>query len=318
MNNETAIAPQNDMQKIMDKTDLLKNLLPTVENPYKATLGGKQVMIYVASVTSDMAYDILEHSKMKNRATSKKNLQFIKSEMEGGKWKFTGDAIRFDEDGNLLDGKHRMTALSLTHKKSFEFLFIVGLEKSTFSVMDSGKKRTAGDVFSIKNVPNYDIAATAVKFVNALEEGYFRSNDSALNKGLTNADTYKKYTELKDFDEYIKKSKVLNKDTSRILSDPIVAGFYYMFSRVNINDAESFMESLITGVNLQKNSPIKIVRDRLLKSKLDVGARLKNIEKNRLVALAWKKHRRGEDMVKLIIPKNNDGLQILVKKDNIK
>ena len=314
--NETAVAPKSNMKKIMDKTELLKNVLPQAEHPYTINMNGREIQMYVARVTSQMAADILEHSKIKNRNTTKKNLALIKSEMESGKWKFDGAPIRFDEDGNMLDGKHRMTALANTHRLAFDFTFIVGLERSSFKVMDSGKKRSAGDVFSINSVPHPQIAATAVKFISALEDGFFRTNE-AINGGLTNSEAYEKYLQLVDFDQYLQKAVDLNKsgEKKRILSDSILAGFFYMFSRVNLKDAEQFIESLVLGTNIPKNSPIRVARQRLVSSKHDVGARLKIIERNRIVAWAWKKHRRGEEVTKLLIPKTNEGLQILVKKN---
>lgn len=302
------------MPNIMEKTEQLKNVIPMVQNPYITKINDQTILMYTTVITSEMAKDIVERTNINNRTLSNKNIRQLQREMETGSWVFAGDPIRFSKYGKLLDGQHRLIALSKTKEKAYEMVLIVGLSEESFKVMDTGKKRSAGDVFSIEGVHYPKITATAVKFIDALERGSFLLGETTMNGGLSNTDAYEKYLTLDGLDEFISKTRILNNGYPKLLSDATVAGFWYMFSKVNQQDADDFMERLIQGTNLTKNSPIKLVHDKLFATAHNDTYRMKRIDKNRLVALAWKKFRAGEELTKLVIPKSSEGLAILSPK----
>lgn len=50
---------------------------------------------------------------VKNRNLTDRIAKKYARDMASGKWKTTGDPIRFDVDGNLIDGQHRLQACVL-------------------------------------------------------------------------------------------------------------------------------------------------------------------------------------------------------------
>ena len=46
-----------------------------------------------------------------NRALTEQQVRYYAQQMKAGEWTYDGQPIRFAEDGQLLDGQHRLTAL---------------------------------------------------------------------------------------------------------------------------------------------------------------------------------------------------------------
>lgn len=302
---------EQDVLETKEAKKVNLNAVPSVKEPLIIKLNGEILNVFVVRVTSTMAKKIVEGTNVKNRILSHKNIRHIQHEMEVGNWLFEGNPLKFDLDGRLLDGQHRLIALSKTKKLAFDFLVVSGLKNETFKVMDTGKKRSAGDVFSIEGVHYPKIAATTVKFIHALENGSFLLGETVMNSGLSNTEAYEKYLMLDDVDDFVTRTRLLNTGYPKLLSDATVAGFWYMFSQVNKEDADEFMVKLIQGTNLDIDSPIKVVHDKLFSLAHTTAYKMKRIDKNRIVGLAWKKFRAGEKMTKLIIPKKSDDLKIV-------
>lgn len=68
-------------------------------------------------------------------------------DMDGGRWILSGESIKIDWDGKLIDGEHRLRAI-ISSGKTIKMVVNVGLEPEAQSVMDSGAKRTIGDRFA--------------------------------------------------------------------------------------------------------------------------------------------------------------------------
>lgn len=65
-------------------------------------------------------------------------------DMRAGRWALTGEAIKFDHAGNLIDGQHRLTAVR-DSGQTVELLVVRGLAPTVRGVIDTGAKRTASD-----------------------------------------------------------------------------------------------------------------------------------------------------------------------------
>lgn len=64
-------------------------------------------------------------------------------------WVINGETIKFDQDGNLLDGQHRLAAV-LQANKPVRMSICRGLERETFTTLDTGKRRGGGDIVSLR------------------------------------------------------------------------------------------------------------------------------------------------------------------------
>ena len=69
-------------------------------------------------------------------------------DMAAGEWQFTGDAIRFDETGSVIDGQHRLKAC-VKAGVPFRSLVIYNLKADTQDVIDGAITRKAADALTI-------------------------------------------------------------------------------------------------------------------------------------------------------------------------
>ena len=79
-------------------------------------------------------------------------------EMKEGRWVLSNDAITFDEEGRLINGQHRLTAV-VRSGCTCDFFVARGMKTDSFEVMDNGYTRSSSQIFRLKDVPN---AAAAV------------------------------------------------------------------------------------------------------------------------------------------------------------
>lgn len=110
------------------------------------------------TITPALASEWLEKNT-ENRRKRGTYITAMAAAMRRGEWKPTHQGIAFSKDGTLLDGQHRLEAI-VKAKINLEMLVVVGLEPSSFSVIDVGSKRTMADT---TNLPKR--AAETFRFV---------------------------------------------------------------------------------------------------------------------------------------------------------
>lgn len=114
----------------------------------------------------------------KNRNVRQSVVARYRADMAEGRWTFAADPVRFDTDGNLIDGQHRLTALSELDKGvTIPMLVVRGLPADAQDVMDQGVKRTPGDQLALHGIKHANRIAAAIKQFIAWDSGYlFRDN----------------------------------------------------------------------------------------------------------------------------------------------
>jgi hypothetical protein len=84
-------------------------------------------------------------------------------DMEHGKWLLTGESIKFDRHGNLLDGQHRLQAIAQSGTTQ-RLLIVSGIDPAVRGVIDTGAVRTGGDALRMAGMGGgnpYALAAAA-------------------------------------------------------------------------------------------------------------------------------------------------------------
>lgn len=79
-------------------------------------------------------------------------------DMANGRWRDTGEALKFDEEGHLLDGQHRLQAC-IKAGVSFPALIVRGVQGEAVEAMDMGLKRTLADF--LKREGEHDVIRLA-------------------------------------------------------------------------------------------------------------------------------------------------------------
>lgn len=96
---------------------------------------------------------------VKNRRKKDHRITRYARDIAAGNWKLTGEAIKFDRDGNLVDGQNRLYAVIEANAPA-QFLVVRGLDPETMEVLDSGAPRSAADALTLHGYGNgKDVAA---------------------------------------------------------------------------------------------------------------------------------------------------------------
>ncbi|UBB15450.1 hypothetical protein [Comamonas odontotermitis] len=98
----------------------------------------------IINVTPAMAATWLSCNSS-NRTLRRSTVEGLKAAFKRGEYVPTHQGIAFSTGGVLLDGQHRLTAISELRDGSFPMLVTRGLSDEAFKAMDIGVKRTAAD-----------------------------------------------------------------------------------------------------------------------------------------------------------------------------
>ena len=119
-------------------------------------------------VTPEMARQWLMLNN-NNRKLKQSLVSRIKADIEANDWQMTHQPIAIGEDGRLLDGQHRLTAIAAANI-AVPLMVATGCQAEIFAVIDTGTKRTVADTLHINGVKNGDQIAAAVRLYIAFQE----------------------------------------------------------------------------------------------------------------------------------------------------
>lgn len=242
------------------------------------------------TITPHRAKQLLEGNKQ-NRPLNERNLASIIHAMKKGSFHLTGESIKIAEDGTLIDGQHRLHAISKTGMAQ-KMLVITGLEKQAFKYIDIGKPRSAADVLTIEGVANSTLISGTIKCIMYFKQNKFgfgsnRSGGSHKVK-LTNAEISDFYHKNKD--GIMESLKYGQDKRNKILSKPTLSAFHFLFNEKNPVDADMFCHRLADGSGLESDSPIYILRQRLIQE-MRSKRKIHPLERNALICKAWNAYR---------------------------
>ncbi len=120
-------------------------------------------------VGPELARQWLEHNTA-NRSVRPARVKEYALAMQEGRWLYTADPIRFDSDGRLIDGQHRLKAV-VKSGCTVELHVVRGLEPQAQDAVDTGAARTASDALKVKGFKHGPQLAVTVPIVNWLLKG---------------------------------------------------------------------------------------------------------------------------------------------------
>ena len=251
-------------------------------------------------ITPAIAEEMLEMNTM-NRCLKPSLITEYSRQMKAGLWKEgTGEAIKIASDGTILDGQHRLVCITKCNI-SIECLIITGLEKDIFPVLDTGKSRSAADVFHISGVVYSSKIAAGVKRYYVLKKGRMSGTSAGKeNAGISNTELLILYNKRVEF--WIAVNQMAQNwytKFQRVLTHADIFGLYSFFYDLDNIEAFTFMDSLCIGNDLNLDSPIKCLRDKLIFAKTNTKMILLPSVKLAYIYKAWNVFRSGKSMTSL-------------------
>lgn len=275
--------------------------------PWDAGLAAQQARTFdvvgdaeTVMVNSQLAEAWLERNTT-NRRLSDDIVQKYAADMREGRWHYDGSPIRFDRDGRLLDGQHRLWAIieSQTEQK---FLVVSGLETRAFVTIDTGKRRSVADILSIEHptVKSTMHLAALGGLMWKWDQG-MRGKSLLPNRGRTAAPTEALVDYINPQIEHLvhlnsRASSVANRRPG--IGSSTLGLAMHVFEQIDKADSDWFFDRLADGAGLDAGSPILALRN-LLERAVAGKDRRSSLPTDFALAVvikAWNSYRRGEEV----------------------
>ncbi len=249
----------------------------------------KGVRISPILATPAWATLVLEQYNHHNRAMNAFTVQRYVRAMFEDAFPFNGDTVRFDTEGILLDGQHRLRAIVESDKSQW-LLVVTGLQRgAVLGTIDIGRKRSHSENLALDGERQTSLLASGLRWLLNLrsEKGWSMGRNSWEYRDLRDA--------LREV-PYIRDSvKVLgNMKMNKVAG---TGGFFIALHAIWTGNgdkdiAESFLKHLRFGHDLPMDHVILQLRLRLLPD-VRTGRRLPIIQRVALTIKAWKHFKRG-------------------------
>lgn len=216
----------------------------------------------MVEIAPEMARDLLSKTNADNRNIRPKHAAIMARDMAEGDYETTGDSIKFDRDGRLLDGQHRLLACAdsgvplRTH-------VVFGLEPKVFDSLDRGARRTAADVLAKAGYHNTHLLAAAVALLKRMEHSSSLDGGwKGVGEALTPRDTLQLIqTEYVDLPRFAPEAVKVN--AAYKYPPSVVLAVLYKIQRHDPKLAATFVAEWLTGARIGRNKAFDVLAARL-------------------------------------------------------
>jgi len=225
-----------------------------------------------------------------NRPLKRGRIDGLVSDIAAGRWVVNGEAIIFSDTGELIDGHHRLTAISKGNL-AVQSLVVRNAPQASKATIDTGASRGAGDVLSINGVAQGRLVASIVAVLVNLANGAPRSVSPS-------------HAEIVEF---VGRNPDISAaaqaaDGVRFSITPVIGAVFFVANRIGLSaEADDFCDVLRSGVPAYNGCPAHRLREVLIKDQLALRSMSREL-KQRLVVHAWSKFEAREKVSTLRVP----------------
>lgn len=212
-------------------------------------------------------------------------------EMKEGEWKENGETIKFDVEGNLIDGQHRLSAI-IKSGCSQKIFIARGVERVAFPTIDQGTSRSLSDNFNSAGELLYSELSTAVRTVYELTGGFSDARTRRLTPQY-GFRTLEEHPGIRASVRYVMNGETCDIKRMRIVGVGVAAGMHYLMAQKDKEAADRFWFQVGTGEKLDRGSVPWKLRDVLIKNKMAVEKTSGETTKM-LIIKAWNAYRNGK------------------------
>jgi hypothetical protein len=211
------------------------------------------------SISPKRATELLGTIKL-NRNIRARHVAELARQIANGEWDANNPApIGISTQGKLLDGQHRLLAL-VEANKTCRMWVAEGLPPGTMANIDTGSRRTMGDVLKLRGEVNVNVLAGALHQLWGYER--YRLMAGRLPNTPSHGELLAMLEKHEDLRETIKDVSVALHRTGmqQGVGPSIWNAFYYIAAGVNGEDASEFLTLVATGEALGTGDPILALR----------------------------------------------------------
>lgn len=218
-------------------------------------------------MTPNMAAEYLLKNT-KNRRLDMRHVKKLANDMSNKKWVLNGDMIRFNTIGDLIDGQHRLHAVILSGETVPMGIVYDIEDPDAFKTIDVGAKaRGAGQVIAMMGMKNANTIGAISKRLIHWEKWQNKSEFtfSSLSFAEITQSEVIKYTEDNQDEIEFYFYEIYNSLAFKKCGSPTsLITALILCGRYDEKATQKFIDGIKTGINLQENSSIILLRDRLV------------------------------------------------------
>ncbi len=213
--------------------------------------------VKVETIDEAKALEYLTHSDG-NRPFHHQYTSILAQKQERGEWQTNGDSIRFDSDGILRDGQHRLKMVIQTGVP-IEVVVVRGIDPNAFITIDTGKKRNLADVLAIQGESNPQNLAGSLYWIRRYLIG------NMFSSGVTHEQHIAILTRHPDIRESVAFCSSLSKPAGYPGQATIATACHYLFSQVDPHRAAELISGYVTGLGLNGlRDPVYRLREQII------------------------------------------------------
>lgn len=253
-------------------------------------------------VTPEMAVGWLALNIDRNRNMRKSRINGYVRDIQSDRWVVTGEAIKFDTAGRLIDGQNRCQAIVAAGKGAW-VLVARGISEEALVVLDSGSARNTGDMLVITGLADRadakDVGAIA-RLYTAFKAGDVKHAASHIggHSGLTKSEMADAVLSIPNIEFAARHARGMY----RYLRLPVSAlGVAFLeFSELDVDDTAEFFNRIRDGIQNGPGDPF-LTLSRRVSNDLQAGASRRILPGQALFYLfrTWNAFREREALVKL-------------------
>lgn len=267
----------------------------------KVTTGRRRqagVEAIVQRITPAMAEKMLGKN-VKNRNIRKGAVAAYARDMARDEWRLTGEAIKFDTDGNLIDGQHRLLAV-IESGVTCDMLVITGLPGDAQHYLDAGARRGVGDQLALVGERNPNLLAAVIRRVVLWDNG------TPFNQTTV---TFSEHEAALEAEPTMRMSVDIASKCQRFI--PVqgsVFGFvHHLCARIDSEAANHFFVEQVAN-SMDPSGPARALFQRFNRASIS-GQRLNEVEQTGYLMQAWNAWRAGDTRSRLQAPKGDGWLR---------
>ena len=270
--------------------------MSALHNDYQAVPTNSVVL-----VTPKMANDWLLTNN-RNRNLSKVRVAKIVEDIINYRWQYNGESIKFDINGNLIDGQHRLSAIAQSGL-TLPLLVVNNLPTESQQTIDLGRPRSLNDIVNILNIPHSSKVAAIGNMVLQLENfpNIIWSERSIATKSRATDFITSKTSQLVA-------AAILSSNVYRAfhLRESVYGTFAYKVKESkNYAMFDLFHQGLVEGANLSHGDPRLALRNQIMRSPVLGNGRWQSQQQLAWTIKAWNGFIENKSMTRMRFGQDN-------------
>jgi len=265
---------------------------------------GKKYEITIEFITPEIAKEYLK-TIQEQRDIKPASLKRLIRIMQKNQWyNLNGDTIKFDKNGHLIDGQHRLKMVVITGESIITFVIRgINFENTIYS-LDRGAPRRLNDLLKYKGYPNCSLMASLLRILYSWK--YQKRSEIAnfrtwLSTEFNDAEAISLLNEHPNLSDATTRGLVLFRTQKFNVFSPTLISFYgYILPKISLEFGFEFLNIMI-GKEKSADTPI----DFLLNKAANVYAsknpkdKLSQYEWMGMINKTWNLFIRGQRIVSL-------------------